>query len=53
MEQNWRLSVSYQNQLFRLMARMDSHFICDDQLPADWRELKRHVVRMKDALAHS
>jgi hypothetical protein len=41
------------DQLFRLMARMDSMFACDDQSPADrndWRELKRHIVRMKDAL---
>ena len=39
--------------LFRLMARMDSVLACDDQSPAernDWRELKRHIVRMKDAL---
>ena len=43
--------MSYQ--LFRLMARMDSVFACNDQAPADrndWRELKRHIVRMKTTL---
>jgi hypothetical protein len=41
------------DQLFRLLAQLDSHFAADDQLPADgarWRELKRHVTRMKDGL---
>jgi len=43
--------MSYQP--FRLSARMESVFACDDQSPADrndWRELKRRIVRMKDAL---
>jgi hypothetical protein len=38
---------------YRLMARMDSVFACDDQPPAgcnEWRELKRHIVRMRDGL---
>ena len=41
------------HQLFRLIAQLDSHFAADDQLPADgarWRELKRHITRMKDGL---
>jgi hypothetical protein len=41
------------DKLFRLIASMDSVFACDDQSPADcarWRELKRHIIRMKDAL---
>jgi hypothetical protein len=41
------------HQLFRLIALMDSHFAADDQAPADaanWRELKRRIVRMKDGL---
>jgi hypothetical protein len=40
-------------QLFRLIARLDDHFAADDQLPANaarWRELKRHVIQMKNAL---
>jgi hypothetical protein len=35
------------------LAALDNHFAADDQLPADaarWRELKRHLVPMKDAL---
>src|SRR5262249_49786051 len=43
--------MSYE--LYRLMARMDSVFACDDQSPADrndWRELKPHIVRMRDGL---
>jgi hypothetical protein len=41
------------DQLFRLIASLDSHFAADDQLPADaarWREFRRSVIRMKDAL---
>ena len=41
------------HQLFRLIAQLDSHFAADDQLPADgarWREFRRSVIRMKDAL---
>jgi hypothetical protein len=41
------------DQLFRLIASLDSHFAADDAFPADaarWRELKRHIVRMKDGL---
>ena len=41
------------HQLYRLMARMDSVFACNDQSPAnrnDWRELKHHIVRMRDGL---
>jgi hypothetical protein len=41
------------HQIFRLIARLDDHFAADDQLPADaarWRELKRQLIRMKDAL---
>ena len=41
------------DKLFRLIASMDSVFACDDQSPADcarWRELKRQIIRMKDAL---
>jgi hypothetical protein len=40
-------------QLFRLIALLDSHFAADDQLSADaarWREFRRSVIRMKDAL---
>jgi hypothetical protein len=41
------------DQFFRLIAQLDGHFAADDQSPADcnrWHELKRHLVRMKDAL---
>jgi hypothetical protein len=41
------------DQIFRILAQLDNHFAADDQLPADadrWRELKRHIVRMKDGL---
>jgi hypothetical protein len=34
------------DQLTRLIAGIDRHFGYDDR----WRELKRHIVRMKDAL---
>ena len=43
--------MSYE--LYRLMARMDCVFACEDQHPAgrnEWRELKRHIVRMRDGL---
>jgi hypothetical protein len=46
-------SAPMADQLFRIIAALDSHFASDDQLPADadrWRELKRHIVRMKDGL---
>ena len=39
--------------IFRLIARMDSHFACDNRFPADcalWRELKRRIIRRKDAV---
>jgi len=42
------------HQMSRLIARMNSHFACDDQSPADcetWRQLRRRIVRMKTALA--
>ena len=41
------------HQLLHLIACMNSHFACDDQLPADcetWRQLRRHIVRMHSAL---
>ena len=41
------------HQLFRLIACMNSHFACDEQLPADcetWRQLRRHIVRMHSTL---
>jgi hypothetical protein len=41
------------HQLYRLMARMDRVFACDDQSPTDrndWRDLKRHIARMRDGL---
>jgi hypothetical protein len=41
------------DQLFRIIAKLDGHFAADDVSPADadrWRELKRHIVRMKDGL---
>jgi hypothetical protein len=41
------------DQLLRLIACMNSHFTCDDRSPADcetWRQLRRHIVRMRDAL---
>lgn len=41
------------DQLIRLIAGMNSHFACNDQLPADcdaWHQLRRHVVRMNTAL---
>jgi hypothetical protein len=45
--------MSRKDQLLRIMAVLDGHFAADDISPADadrWRELKRHVIRMKDAL---
>jgi hypothetical protein len=41
------------DKLFRILAHLDAHFAADDALPADadrWRELKRHITRMKDGL---
>jgi hypothetical protein len=42
------------DELSRLLAALDNHFEkADDQLPADadrWRELKRHILRMREAL---
>jgi hypothetical protein len=39
---------------FRLIARLDDHFAANDQSASDvarWRELKRHTVRMRNALS--
>jgi hypothetical protein len=41
------------DQLFRIIAALDRHFSAEDVSPADavkWRELKRHIARMKNAL---
>jgi hypothetical protein len=41
------------DQLFRPLAQLDNHFAAADAFPADadrWRELKRHITRMKDGL---
>jgi hypothetical protein len=46
--------MTKKDQLFCLMAALDGYFAADDCSPADqdrWRELRRHVVRMCDALA--
>jgi hypothetical protein len=45
--------MSRKDQLLRILAALDGHFAADDCSPADadrWRQLKRHIVRMKDAL---
>jgi hypothetical protein len=45
--------LSRKEQLLRILAVLDRHFAADDVSPADadrWRELKRHIVRMKDGL---
>ena len=45
--------MSRKDQLPRILAALDGDFTADDCSPADadrWRELKRHIVRMKDAL---
>jgi len=45
--------MSRKDQLPRILAAIDGHFAADDCSPADadrWRELKRHIARMKDAL---
>jgi hypothetical protein len=45
--------MSRKDQLLRILAQLDKHFAADDCSPADadrWRELKRHIVRFKDAL---
>jgi hypothetical protein len=45
--------MSRKDQLLRILAALDGHFAADDCSPADadrWRELKRHIARMKDAL---
>jgi hypothetical protein len=41
------------DQLLRILAALDGHFAASDCSPADadrWRELKRHIVRMKNGL---
>ena len=51
----WRKGLAMPNeQLVRVMARMDSHFAADDASPADrndWKTPKRYIVRMMDGLA--
>jgi hypothetical protein len=45
--------MSRKDQQLRILAQLDKHFAADDCSPADqdrWRELKRHILRMKDAL---
>jgi hypothetical protein len=45
--------VSRKDQLLHILAALDGHFAADYCSPADadrWRELLRHIVRMKDAL---
>jgi hypothetical protein len=45
--------MSRKDQLLRTLAALDGHFAADDCSPADadrWRQLKRHIVRFKDAL---
>ena len=45
--------MSRKDQLLRILAQLDGHFADDGIAPANqdrWRELKRHVARMKDAL---
>jgi hypothetical protein len=45
--------MSRKDQPLRILAQLDKHFAADDCSLADadrWRELKRHIVRMKDAL---
>jgi len=45
--------VSRKDQLLRILFALDRHFDDDRVTPADadrWRELKRHVVRMKEGL---
>jgi len=41
------------DQLLRILAALDGHFDADEVSPADqdrWKELKRHIVRMKDGI---
>jgi hypothetical protein len=45
--------MARRDQLLRILAVLDGHFAADDMSPADadrWRELKRHITRMKDGL---
>ena len=45
--------MSRKDQLLRILAALDGHFAADDCSPADadrWRELKRHITRIKDGL---
>jgi len=46
--------MSQRDRLFHLMRSIDSAFAYDGQLPAErnnhWRQLRRHIVRMNDAL---
>jgi hypothetical protein len=45
--------MSRKDPLLRILAALDGHFAADDVSPADadrWRELKRHITRMKDGL---
>ena len=45
--------MARRDQLVRILAALDGHFAADDISPADadrWRELKRHITRMKDGL---
>jgi hypothetical protein len=46
--------MTKKDRLFRTIATLYGHFAADDCWPADqdrWCELRRHVVRMGDALA--
>ena len=45
--------MSRKDLLLRILAQQKKHFAADDYSPADtdrWRELKRHIARMKDGL---
>jgi hypothetical protein len=45
--------MSRNDQLLRILAQLDGVFAADDISPTDadrWRQLKRHIARMKDAL---
>ena len=45
--------MSRKYQTLRIIAQLDGLFAADDCSPADadrWKELKRHIIRMKDGL---
>ena len=46
--------MAKRDQVLRIIAQLDGLFAADDRSPADvdrWRELKRHITRMRSSLS--